>query len=209
MNKNITKSGLAVVLSQLKKFEEPKVRQEQYFMDSEIAASVLWNAYLLKDIEGKAIADLGCGTGVLGIGALMLGAKHAFFVDSDEKALQTAKDNILKVRSEGYELGKAEFICSDIGKLEIKADTVIQNPPFGTKIRHNDIFFLQKALQTAEVVYSFHKSETLGFLRKFAAKNNAEITHIFNFRFPLKAIFSFHRRQIHRINVSCLRLKKQ
>ena|SRR3989338_8739463 len=209
MNKNITKSGLAVVLSQLKKFEEPKVRQEQYFMDSEIAASVLWNAYLLKDIEGKAIADLGCGTGVLGIGALMLGAKHAFFVDSDEKALQTAKDNILKVRSEGYELGKAEFICSDIGKLEIKADTVIQNPPFGTKIRHNDIFFLQKALQTAEVVYSFHKSETLGFLRQFAAKNNAEITHIFNFRFPLKAIFSFHRRQIHRINVSCLRLKKQ
>ena len=97
MNKNITKSGLAVVLSQLKKFEEPKVRQEQYFMDSEIAASVLWNAYLLKDIEGKAIADLGCGTGVLGIGALMLGAKHAFFVDSDEKALQTAKDNIFRI----------------------------------------------------------------------------------------------------------------
>ncbi len=209
MNKNITKSGLAVVLSQLKNFEEPKVRQEQYFMDSEIAASVLWNAYLLKDIEGKEIADLGCGTGVLGIGALMLGAKHAFFVDSDEKALQTAKDNISKVKSEGYELGEAEFICSDIGKLEIKADTIIQNPPFGTKIRHNDIFFLQKALQTVDVVYSFHKSETLGFLRKFAAKNNAEITHVFDFKFPIKASFSFHRRQIHRINVSCLRLKKQ
>ena len=209
MNKNITKSGLAVVLSQLKNFEEPKVRQEQYFMDSEIAASVLWNAYLLKDIEGKEIADLGCGTGVLGIGALMLGAKHAFFVDSDEKALQTAKDNISKVKSEGYELGEAEFICSDIGKLEIKADTIIQNPPFGTKIRHNDIFFLQKALQTVDVVYSFHKSETLGFLRKFAAKNNAEITHVFDFKFPIKASFSFHPRQIHRINVSCLRLKKQ
>src|SRR3989344_3796063 len=102
MNKNITKSGLAVVLSQLKKFEEPKVRQEQYFMDSEIAASVLWNAYLLKDIEGKTIADLGCGTGVLGVGALLMGARQVWLVDSDEKALETAKNNLSKVKSEGY-----------------------------------------------------------------------------------------------------------
>jgi len=207
MNKNITKSRLAIVLSRLKGFEGPKMRQEQYIMDSEVAASVLWNAYLLEDIEGKVIADLGCGTGILGIGALMLGAKYALFVDSDEKALQTAKNNISKVKSEGYNLGKAEFICRDIGKLEIKADTVIQNPPFGTKIRHNDIVFLQKALQTANVVYSFHKSETLGFLRQFAAKNNAEITHVFDFRFPIKATFSFHRRQIYRISVSCLRIE--
>jgi len=207
MNKKMTKSGLAVLLSRLEGFKEPKVREEQYLMDSEIAAFVLWNAYLLKDIEGKAIADFGCGTGMLGVGALLMGARQVWLVDSDEKALETAKNNLSKVKSEGYGLGKAEFVCSDIGKLEIKADIVIQNPPFGTKIRHNDIVFLQKALQTANVVYSFHKSETLGFLKRFLAGKNAKITHVFDFKFPIKASLSFHRRQIHRINVSCLRIE--
>ena len=82
-----SKSGLAMVLSCLEGFKSPKVRQEQYIMDSEICASILWNAYLLNDIEGKGIADLGCGTGLLGIGALLLGAKQALFADSDEKSL--------------------------------------------------------------------------------------------------------------------------
>lgn len=203
-----SKSRLAIVLSRLEGFSEPKVRQEQYVMDSEIGASVLWNAYLLGDIEGKVIDDFGCGTGILGIGALMLGAKHVLFVDMDEEALENAKNNILKVKSEGYRLGKAEFISSDIGEVKTKADVVIQNPPFGTKIRHNDAFFLEKALETAPVVYSFHKSESKGFLERFSAQKNAKITHVWSFKFPLKATFSFHRRKIHRIDVSCFRFEK-
>src|SRR3989339_2175564 len=102
MAKNMSKSRLAIALSGLEGFYEPKVRQEQYLMDSEIGASMLWNAYLLRDIEGKVIADLGCGTGLLGIGSLLLGAKHVFFVDSDEKVLEIAKNNVSKVKSEGY-----------------------------------------------------------------------------------------------------------
>lgn len=207
MAKISSKSGLAIVLSHLEGFYEPKVRQEQYAMDSEIGASVLWNAYLVGDIEGKVIADLGCGTGILGIGALLLGAKHVFFVDSDEKVLEIAENNISKVKSEGYSFRKSEFICQDVGKLKIKVNAVVQNPPFGTKVRHNDLFFLEKALEIAPVVYSFHKSETKRFLERFSAKNNVKITHIWDFRFPLKASFSFHRRQIHRINVSCLRFE--
>lgn len=203
----MTKSGLAIILSGLKGFQEPKVRQEQYLMDSEIGASILWNAYLLKDIEGKVVADLGCGTGILGIGALLLGAKRVLFVDSDEMALKTAENNISKVKSEGYNVGDAEFVCKDVGKLGISANLVLQNPPFGTKLRHNDAYFLENAMKTAPVVYSFHKSETKGFLQRFCAEKKAKITHVWDFKFPLKAAFKFHRRQIHRINVSCLRIE--
>ena len=204
-----SKSGLAVILSRLEGFQQPKVRQEQYLMDSEIGASVLWNAYLLGDIEGKVIADLACGTGVLGIGALLLGAKCVLLIDLDKKTLKIAKNNLLKVKSEGYDLGKIELICQDISKVDVRADIVLQNPPFGTKVRHNDIIFLEKALETAPVVYSFHKSETKAFLERFSAGRKAKITHVWNFRFPLKASFSFHRRQIHRINVSCFRFQSQ
>ncbi len=226
MGKIESKSGLAIVLSRLEGFYEPKVRQEQYLMDSEIGASVLWQAYLLGDIEGRVIADLGCGTGLLGIGALLLGAKHAVLADSDKKALEIAKRNITKIRegfsdaqkseisdsskvkSEGYNIGKVKLICKDIKNVMIRADTVIQNPPFGTKVSHADIPFLEKAMETAPVVYSFHKSETKGFLERFSAKKNAKITHVWPFKFPLKASFSFHRRQIHRIDVSCFRFVK-
>ena len=203
----VTKSRLAIILSGLGGFQGPKVRQEQYLMDSEIGASVLWNSYLLKDIEGKVIADLGCGTGILGIGALLLGAKSVFFVDSDKKALKTAENNISKVKSEDYNIGNAEFVCQDISKLEVRADLVLQNPPFGTKLRHNDIYFLENAMKISPVVYSFHKSETKSFLQRFCMEKNAKITHVWDFKFPLKATFKFHRRQIHRINVSCLRIE--
>ena len=204
-----SKSELAIALSKLEGFQQPKVRQEQYIMDSEIGATILWNAYLLGDIKGKVIADLGCGTGLLGIGALLLKAKRVAFVDSDENALEIAKDNILKVKSEGYNISSFELLQQDIKQLRTKIDVVIQNPPFGTKMRHNDIFFLEKALEIAPVTYSFHKSEAKAFLERFSIRKNTKITHIWNFKFPLKASFSFHRRQIHRINVSCFRFHSQ
>ena len=212
MSKIISRSSLAIALSKLGVFKDPKVMKEQYPTDSEVAASVLWNAYSLGDIEGKVMADLGCGTGILGIGALLLGADKVFFIDMDKEALEAAKSNILKVESESLEYNglmyKAEFICKDVREVNTNAEVVLENPPFGTKVKHSDRLFLEKALETAPIVYSFHKSESKAFLEGFAAKKNARITHIWDFEFPLKASFEFHRRQIHRINVSCFRLEK-
>jgi len=226
----MSKSKLAIVLSKLEVFNDPKVRQEQYPTDSEVAASILWNAYLLGDIEGRIIADLGCGTGILGIGALILGANKVTFVDMDKEALKTAKSNISKileyfrharkskifdiskVESESLEYARlvpqAEFICKDIQEVNAKVEVVLENPPFGTKVKHSDRLFLEKALEAAPIVYSFHKSESKSFLEGFAVKKKARIIHFWNFKFPLKASFEFHRRQIHRINVSCFRFEK-
>ena len=204
-----SKSQLAIVLSRLKGFQKPKVRQEQYIMDSETGASALWNAYLIGDIGGKVIADLGCGTGILGIGCLLLGAKEAILVDSDPKALDLGKNNISIVESEGYKLNKAKFELKDIKEVKnLEVDAVIQNPPFGTKTKHIDRVFLEKALETAPLVYSFHKSETSAFLERFAAQKNARITHRWPFKYPLKSSYSFHRRRIHRIDVTCFRFER-
>ena len=212
MSKMMSKSRLAILLSKLEVFKGPKVRQEQYPTDSEIAASTLWNAYVLGDIEGRVIVDLGCGTGILGIGALLLGANKVSFIDMDKAALDIAKTNILKVESESLEynglISKAEFICRDVREVNTEVEVVLENPPFGTKVKHSYRLFLEKALETAPIVYSFHKSESKAFLESFAAKKNARITHIWDFKFPLKASFEFHRRQIHRINVSCFRFEK-
>lgn len=46
--------------------------------------------------EGDRILDLGCGSGILSIGALLLGAKSAFAVDIDENSVKIAEENAQK-----------------------------------------------------------------------------------------------------------------
>ena len=55
---------------------KPRVELEQYPTPPDIAAHMLLAAAEEGDIEGKLIADLGCGGGVLGIGAALLGAER-------------------------------------------------------------------------------------------------------------------------------------
>jgi ribosomal protein L11 methyltransferase len=45
------------------------------------------------DIKGKTVVDFGCGSGILGIAALKLGAAHMHGIDIDPQALLASKDN--------------------------------------------------------------------------------------------------------------------
>lgn len=45
------------------------------------------------DLAGKTVLDFGCGSGVLAIAALLLGAQRAVAVDIDPQALLAARDN--------------------------------------------------------------------------------------------------------------------
>ena len=47
----------------------------------------------LADIQAKEILDYGCGSGILAIAALKLGAKAAYGVDIDPQAIIASKDN--------------------------------------------------------------------------------------------------------------------
>ena len=91
----LSKSELAIVLSKMKVFDEPELLKEQYATDSEVAAELLWSAYMNGDVKDRIVADFGCGTGILGIGCLLLEAKKVFFVDSDSKAIDVLKENLV------------------------------------------------------------------------------------------------------------------
>ncbi|MBW2975027.1 METTL5 family protein [Candidatus Woesearchaeota archaeon] len=201
----MSRSGLAIRLSAIKGFIGPKVSLEQYMTDSEVAATVLWDAYMKGDIEGKVIADLGCGTGILGIGALLLGAEKVFFVESDSSAVERARENAEDMESEGSK----GFFLGDVSDFDKKADTVIMNPPFGVKSEHSDRRFLEKAFEISRVVYSFHKSETKRFIERFAKDKNFETTQIIDFEYPLKASMGFHKKRIEKIRVSCFRFARK
>jgi ribosomal protein L11 methyltransferase len=48
------------------------------------------------DLSDNVVIDYGCGSGILAIAALLLGARHAYAIDIDPQALTATYDNALK-----------------------------------------------------------------------------------------------------------------
>ncbi|OXS16436.1 50S ribosomal protein L11 methyltransferase [Zobellella denitrificans] len=46
-----------------------------------------------QELAGKTVIDFGCGSGILGLAALKLGAKEVIGIDIDPQALQASRDN--------------------------------------------------------------------------------------------------------------------
>jgi putative methylase len=206
---SFTRKSFAIELSRLKVFEKPKIMLEQYTTESDIASEILWDAVMKGEIQGKTIADLGAGTGILGLGCMLLSAKKVYFVDIDKDALNLAEENYQKL-AEKYDLSgaSAEFIASDIRDFNEETDLVIENPPFGIKNAHADKAFLEKAFKIAPLIYSLHKTETKEFVEKISKDNGFRILEIKNYSFPLKNTMSYHIKKIQRIDVSCFKIGK-
>src|SRR3989344_4728355 len=92
----MNKKQLAIQLSKLDTLKNLKVNLEQYQTESELAAELVWKAFMDGNIKNKTVADFGCGNGILGIAALILQAKKVYFVDKDKEAIQTCKKNTQK-----------------------------------------------------------------------------------------------------------------
>ncbi|NTV23196.1 MAG: methyltransferase [Nanoarchaeota archaeon] len=196
-----SKKQLAVFLSRLQSFEKPSFRLEQYPTDSEIAAEILWFGQQLGDIEGKTVADLGCGTGILGIGAMMFSPKKVFFVDIDEMPIKRLRENLKLMEASDYEI-----MNNDVTSFKEKVHLVLQNPPFGVKSEHADRVFLEKAFEIG--IYSFHKTESKAFIESLAKDRGFSVTHYFEFKFPLKNSMHFHTKKVEHIAVGCWRLSR-
>ena len=87
------KKELEILLEGLEPYPHPEVLLEQYSLPAVNAAEILWNAQLrYGDIAGRVVLDLGCGTGILAIGAALLGASRVIGVDVDCLALKVARE---------------------------------------------------------------------------------------------------------------------
>lgn len=188
---------LEILLEKVKGFNSPDPALEQYATPAVLAAEVLHFAFMNGDLEGS-VFDLGCGTGVLAIGAKILGASEVTGFDVDQKALDIARDNADMM---DVDIG---LVRSDISEIEGHADTVVMNPPFGAQAKGSDRPFLLSALRTSAVVYSIHNSGSRGFISGFIG--DAVITDWYSTKFPLKRTFGFHRKDVEFIDVEVYRI---
>ncbi len=202
-----SKRDLEVELSRLKGFEHPSIELEQYATPSHIAAEWVWSMAMKGEVAGKNILDAACGPGVLGIALLLMGAKKVFFVDKEIGALRICEENYTTLQ-QSYELGEAVFIHQDIRLFDGEVDIVVQNPPFGTKEKHIDKLFLEKAFSLAPIVYSMHKYSTRTFVEAVSRDYQFTITDFWRFEFPLKAQFDFHKKRVLAVDVGLWRLQR-
>ena len=69
------------------------------------------------------LADIGCGTGILAIGAHLLGAGHLWMTDNDPMAVAVAGENLEAMDL----LARVELDCAELPIHERRFDTVVAN----------------------------------------------------------------------------------
>ncbi|MBU9834868.1 50S ribosomal protein L11 methyltransferase [Rahnella sp. L72c] len=75
------------------------------------------------DLNGKTVIDFGCGSGILAIAALKLGAKHVVGIDIDPQAIQASRDN---AERNGVSEGLSLYLPQDQPE-DLSADVVVAN----------------------------------------------------------------------------------
>lgn len=199
--------ALEQYLGQLDGFENPKVKLEQYETLPHIAARVLHTIQATYgDIEEKIIADLGCGTGSLSIGAALLGAQLVIGFEIDGDALKTFQRNVQDQEIDNIDCVQCNVLDFLPQRFEKRFDTVIMNPPFGTSTKGTDMEFLRIALSLSkQSVYSLHKTSTRQHVLKKAEQFGAEGKVVAELRFNLPATYKFHKKSSVDIQVDFIR----
>lgn len=89
--------------------------------------------------EDTTVLDVGCGSGILGIASLLLGAKSAVGVDIDPMAVKTAKENaVLNNVEDKFTAIEGNFTEKVSGKFDIVVANIVADA----------IIFLSKGVKT-------------------------------------------------------------
>lgn len=207
----MNKKQLEIILSQLEELELPKPSLEQYSITGNLASEILNLAYLHGDIKDKVVFDFGCGSGRLAIGAAMFDAKVAVGIDIDKSVIKVAKENLKMHETYVSKKLPVYFVVCNIKNWFAKADTVIQNPPFGIQTRHADRLFLEAALRCGKRIYTLHKNgykKTREFITKFVEGRGGKIEQIKKYKFTLPYMFKFHKKPKVSYNVDLYLIRK-
>ena len=149
---------LAMRLSSLQPHPCNSVALEQYSTGGDLAARWLSDIAAFDDLfDGCSVVDLGSGNGVLGLGALLMGASSATLVEVDEEACAACADNAADLGLEEH----VEIVRAEVGEdaLDIaSADLVITNPPWGRQVERSDRQFLDAILSAGVTAHVMHSA---------------------------------------------------
>lgn len=193
---------LEILLSSLKVNPRPKLRFEEYNLDPQSASTMLYIALSQGDLLSKEVIDLGCGNGILSIGAAILGAKRVVGVDIDVDSIGVAKENAKNLNV------RVDFASGSIECVRGAFDTTIMNPPFGSWNKGLDVRFLEKAIGVSEVVYSIHKASNTSrsFLSRKVEGFGRETRRLGQIQITLPRLYEFHQKAKYKVSADLYRI---
>ena len=95
-------------------------------------------------IKDSIVLDLFAGSGSLGIEAISEGCRKAYFVDNNNIAINTIKDN-LKGVNEDFEVIKKDYL-SFLKEVSISFDIILLDPPYDTNYIEKTLEYLNNNL---------------------------------------------------------------
>ena len=197
------KRDLEILLSTLASFRCPRIMLEQYTTPPRVASEMLFLAgFINDDIRDRRVLDLGSGNGCLAIGAKLTGAKETVGIEIDPNIIRLATENARKI---GVDI---EWINAPIDVVLPSFDTILMNPPFGTRREHADREFLQKAMETGEVIYSIHKTSTREYLVKYIHSMKRRVDTLLQMKLEIPHSYEFHTKRNRLIEVDLFRITR-
>ena len=194
-----------MLLSDLEPHPCESVEMEQYTTDGDLAARWLTDISSFGDLaEGCMVADLGAGNGILGLGALAMGAGRTILLEADQAACDVAKSN---AESMGF-ADSVEVIRATLGSDPIdlgSADVVISNPPWGRQTPRADRPFLEAMIAATAPAHLLHSAEA-SHIRPLFEEAGWSTERYGEADFALPAAYSHHSRQRGRTRAAFWRL---
>lgn len=191
------RNKLEEYLQDVETFPSPKISLEQYITPPHIAACMLHVAQTsFDDLNEKLVADLGCGSGMLSIGSLLLGSSFCVGFDIDEDVLNTYKSNMDEFEFTTHDTVLCDVSSNVMDKFQKKFDTVLLNPPFGTHNKGIDMIFLKTAINLSNnAVYSLHKTSTRAHILSKIESWKIKGSVIAELRYDLPQSYKFHKKK--------------
>lgn len=125
-------------------------------------------------LSHSTVIDAGCGTGILGIAALKLGAAHVFAYDIDEWSVRNAEENyalngILDSSSAEIVLGDASVLAqapkADIVLANINRNILLADMPAFVEAMKEEAWLVLSGFYEADIQPLEQRAEALGLQR--------------------------------------------
>jgi putative methylase len=201
---------LAIKLSKLTPHPCENVALEQYATEGDLASYWMLAVDQLDGFERSTVVDMGAGNGILGIGALLLGASEVVFVESDPTALEALEANIDSLDDELR--ARARILPATVGLDEVPlegVDIIVMNPPWGVQREKADRPFLEAAFASKATSIHVLHSDRATHLEPMAKAHDWWAETVLRTEFRLPATYEHHAQRKGKTDVKCWRFFRE
>ena len=201
---------LAIKLSKLTPHPCENVALEQYATEGDLASYWMLAVDQLDGFEQCTVVDMGAGNGILGIGALLLGAGEVVFVESDPAALDVIEANIDSLDDELQ--ARARILSATVGldKVPLEdVDIIVMNPPWGVQRDKADRPFLEAAFASKATSIHVLHSDKATHLEPMAKEHGWWAETVLRTEFRLPPTYEHHAQRKGKTDVKCWRFFRE